>query len=59
MSGEATENPELWGPDGVFARFTRAANGIHEVAEKLRAMKNACPHCGQPMPRAIASQEGE
>lgn len=29
----------LYGPDGSLARFTRAANGIHEVAEKLRAMK--------------------
>lgn len=58
MSGETTDKPELWGPDGVFARFTRAANGIHEVAEKLRAMKNACPHCGQPMPRDKGSTHG-
>jgi hypothetical protein len=30
---------DLFGPDGALARFTRAANGIHAVAEQLRAQR--------------------
>lgn len=31
------ETNGLYGPEGSLARFTRAANGIHEIADKLRA----------------------
>lgn len=31
----------LYGENGYFQRFTRAANGIHDVAEKLRAQSTA------------------
>ncbi|NYD88733.1 hypothetical protein [Sphingomonas melonis] len=34
-----TYPPTLWGPDGSLARFTRAAKGIHNAAEKVRAMR--------------------
>ena len=29
--------PGLYGPEGSLARLTRADNGIHDIAEKLRA----------------------
>jgi len=31
--------PTLWGPEGSLARFTRAAKGIHDAAEKVRAIR--------------------
>ncbi len=38
---DEVEKPSLYGPDGALRRFTRAANGLHAVAEKVRERRRA------------------
>jgi hypothetical protein len=44
IAGVAEPKPDLY---ELLRRFTIAAKGIHEVAEKFRAQRQTCPTCGQ------------